>query len=155
MNALSLIETTGQEETVSAGKHFGEKLKGGEVITLSGPLGAGKTSFVKGIGLALGIAMDRISSPTFILRAEHSGKFPLAHVDLYRLDDPEEAQTLGLFEQEESLAVLVIEWPEKGITFLPTDRIDIKISIEGKEKRRLIFSARGSRNNYLLIKESK
>ncbi|MHB8481232.1 MAG: tRNA (adenosine(37)-N6)-threonylcarbamoyltransferase complex ATPase subunit type 1 TsaE [Nitrospiria bacterium] len=150
MSDLFVIETAVPAETVSAGKYFGKKLKGGEVITLSGPLGAGKTSFVKGIGMALGIPADKISSPTFILRADHSGKFPLAHVDLYRLDDPQETRTLGLFEQEENLVVLVIEWPEKMIAFLPPDRIDIKISVEGKEKRKLDFTAAGNGYRYLL-----
>ncbi|MBI1820368.1 MAG: tRNA (adenosine(37)-N6)-threonylcarbamoyltransferase complex ATPase subunit type 1 TsaE [Nitrospirae bacterium] len=150
MSARFFIETNGQEETVSAGRHFGEKFKGNEVITLSGPLGAGKTSFVKGIGMALGIVPEKISSPTFILRADYSGKFPLAHVDLYRLEDSQEIRTLGLFEQEETRTVLVIEWPEKAKNILPADRIEIEFSVEGKDKRKLDFTARGNSYRYLL-----
>ncbi len=150
MSGRFFIKTTGQEETISAGRRFGEKFRGNEVITLSGPLGAGKTSFVKGVGLALGIVPERISSPTFILRADYAGKFPLAHVDLYRLDDPQEARTLGLFDQEENRTVLVIEWPEKAKDVLPADRIEIEFSVEGEDKRKLDFTTRGNSYRYLL-----
>ena len=151
---MLLFRTDRQKETVALGRRLGEKLTGGEVITLSGPLGSGKTSFVKGVGSALDILSDHISSPTFILRGDHRGKFPLAHVDLYRLEDPAEAGTLGLFEQEERLTILVIEWPEKAKALLPPDRIDIEFIVEGENKRKLCFTTVG--NGYgNLLKELK
>ncbi|MBI1819278.1 MAG: tRNA (adenosine(37)-N6)-threonylcarbamoyltransferase complex ATPase subunit type 1 TsaE [Nitrospirae bacterium] len=138
-----LVKTESADQTVAAGRTLGSVLKGGEVITLSGPLGAGKTSFVKGIGAALGIHPENLCSPTFILRGEYRGKFPLAHVDLYRLDSPEEVQRLGLFEQEDPETVLIIEWPERAKALLPPDRLDIQLTFEGEDKRALHFSTAG------------
>jgi tRNA threonylcarbamoyladenosine biosynthesis protein TsaE len=138
-----LVNTESTDQTVAAGRTLGSALKGGEVITLSGPLGAGKTSFVKGVGAALGIHPENLCSPTFILRGEYRGKFPLAHVDLYRLDSPEEVQRLGLFEQEDPETVLIIEWPERAKALLPPDRLDIQLTFEGEDKRALHFSTAG------------
>jgi len=128
----------------------GARLRGGEVIALSGTLGVGKTSFVKGVGEALKINPKSILSPTFILRAEHEGRLPLAHVDLYRLDSPGEIQSLGLLEQENRLTVLVIEWPEKALSQLPPERLQIEFFPEGESKRRIIMSVFGNQYLYLL-----
>lgn len=138
------LETGSEEETVALGKTLGSRLKGGEVITLSGPLGAGKTSFAKGVGEALRIPSGEMTSPTFILRAEHEGRFPLAHIDLYRLDSPNEVERLGLFEQEAPLTVLLIEWPENACAALPSERVEITISPAGETKRRISIAGIGN-----------
>lgn len=145
------LETGSEYETVSFGKKLGNLLKGGEVITLSGPLGAGKTSLAKGVGEGLRISSGEITSPTFILRAEHVGRLPLAHIDLYRLDSESEVERLGLFEQEEALTVLLIEWPEIAGATLPPERIEITISPSGEAKRRITIEGIGSLSHDLLI----
>ena len=146
---IELVTRNG-EETLAAGNQLGNRLRGGEVITLSGPLGAGKTCFAKGVGKALEISPGTVASPTFILRAEYEGKFPLAHVDLYRLDSQDEIKRLGLFDQEDPRTVLVIEWPEKAESALPPHRVDIRISPEGESIRRVSMTGIGSEYRYLL-----
>jgi tRNA threonylcarbamoyladenosine biosynthesis protein TsaE len=138
------LETGSEEETVRLGKRLGSRLKGGEVITLSGPLGAGKTSFAKGVGEALRIPSKEMPSPTFILRAEHEGRLPLAHIDLYRIDSPAEVERLGLFEQEEPLTILLIEWPENARSILPPERVEITISPVGETQRRITIAGIGN-----------
>ena len=138
------LETGSEEETVRLGKRVGCRLKGGEVITLSGPLGAGKTSFAKGVGEALKIPSGEVTSPTFILRAEHKGRLPLAHIDLYRLDSQNEVERLGLFEQEEPMTILLIEWPENALAVLPPERVEITISPSGETKRRITIAGIGN-----------
>ncbi len=104
------------EDTISLGMALIKNLPELRLLLLEGPLGAGKTSLVKGIGKALGIT-EPITSPTFAL-AQHyeTGKKPLVHLDLYRLEDPESAYSLFQQEEEEANALdalMVIEWPKR------------------------------------------
>ncbi len=99
-----------ERETLEIGKTTGESLVGGEIITLSGDLGAGKTVFAKGIALGLGIN-DTIVSPTFTLMNEYRGRLSLYHYDAYRLKGSDEAEAAGLTEYfGDSRGVCVIEW---------------------------------------------
>lgn len=107
--------TKSAKETQKFGKEFAQKIKGGGVIFLYGELGAGKTTFVQGLAKGLGIK-KRIVSPTFIL----ARRYPLPeekffwHVDLYRLNDSQEVEVLGLSEKaKEEGNIMVVEWPEK------------------------------------------
>ena len=102
-------------ETLNLGEKLSQKLNSQSIILLQGPLGAGKTSFVKGIAKGLSISED-ITSPTFALSHHYnSGKIPLIHLDLYRLNSISSAKEVFFSEEEEafqSRAILVIEWPE-------------------------------------------
>ena len=102
-------------ETISLGKQFAQVLKPHSIVLLKGPIGAGKTSFVQGIAKGLSIQED-ITSPTFALSHHyHSGKIPLIHLDLYRLENCLMAREFFMAEEEEayqSEAILVIEWPQ-------------------------------------------
>ena len=102
-------------ETISLGKQFAKELNPKSIVLLKGPIGAGKTSFIKGIAEGLSISED-ITSPTFALSHHYdSGKIPLIHLDLYRLEDSLKAKELFLAEEEETNyneAIMVIEWPE-------------------------------------------
>ena len=102
-------------ETISLGKKFAKELNSQSIVLLQGPIGAGKTSFVKGIAEGLSISED-ITSPTFSLSHHYnSGTIPLIHLDLYRLDNMSMAKEFFLAEEEEAKqneAILVIEWPE-------------------------------------------
>tara|TARA_B100000242_G_C43005268_1_gene467116 strand:- start:886 stop:1323 length:438 start_codon:yes stop_codon:yes gene_type:complete len=102
-------------ETLNLGEKLSQKLNAQSIVLLEGPIGAGKTSFVKGIAKGLGISED-ITSPTFALSHHYkSGKIPLIHIDLYRLDNISSAKEFLFSEEEEasqSKAILVIEWPE-------------------------------------------
>ena len=103
------------QETLNLGEKISQKLNPQSIVLLQGPIGAGKTSFVQGIAKGLSISED-ITSPTFSLSHHYnSGKIPLIHLDLYRLDNISLAKEVFFSEEEEaaqSKAILVIEWPE-------------------------------------------
>ena len=103
------------KETINLGEKLSQKLNKQSIVLLQGPIGAGKTSFVQGIANGLSISED-ITSPTFALSHHYnSGKIPLIHIDLYRLENLSSAKEFFYHEEEEALqnkAILVIEWPE-------------------------------------------
>ena len=109
------------EETIKFGHNFSLELKAKSIILLKGQIGAGKTSLVKGIAEGLQIK-ENITSPTFALSHHYnSGKLPLIHMDLYRLEETSSAQELFLEEEEEleqNNGIMVIEWPEKIISIV-------------------------------------
>ena len=102
-------------ETISIGKEFARNLNPKSIVLLEGPIGAGKTSFVQGVGKGLSIT-ENITSPTFALSHHYkSGKIPLIHLDLYRLENSLAAKEFFLEEQEEAnqnKSILIVEWPE-------------------------------------------
>ena len=103
------------KETLNLGKKLSQRLTAQSIVLLQGPIGAGKTSFVQGIAKGLSISED-ITSPTFALSHHYkSGKIPLIHLDLYRLENVSSAKEVFISEEEEAIekeAILVIEWPE-------------------------------------------
>jgi len=103
------------KETLNLGKKLSNKLNSQSIVLLQGPIGAGKTSFVRGIAQGLSIC-EEITSPTFALSHHYnSGKIPLIHLDLYRLENVSLAKEVFFSEEEEAIqrqAILVIEWPE-------------------------------------------
>ena len=117
---------------------------GGEVLLLSGPLGAGKTIFVKGLASALGLDPEEVTSPSFTLVNPYAGRLSLYHIDLYRLDEgvaAAHAVDLDELLMDES-AVIVIEWAERlGHYPLPPSRWQILISGDGDEARRIHISS--------------
>ena len=122
-------------------------VSGGEVIVLSGDLGAGKTAFTQGFGAALGVD-ERITSPTFTLVHEYVGRLALHHVDVYRLVDAGEVFDLALPEMLDDGGVTVIEWGNLIIPELPRDYLDIRISLgdvsEGPDIRYFSVTTVGS-----------
>lgn len=139
--------TDSRDETFNLGKQLGEQLQGGEVLLLSGPLGAGKTVFAKGLAAALGIDPEDVTSPSFTLVNPYDGKFPLFHLDLYRLDEgPSAAHAVDLDELlNDERAVIVIEWAERlGHYPLPANVWRISISGDGEAPRSISIVARAS-----------
>jgi tRNA threonylcarbamoyl adenosine modification protein YjeE len=105
---------------------------------LRGPLGAGKTTFVRAVIRALHGSDDAVSSPTFVFRQRYDGTPPVEHVDLYRIDDAaHELAELGLDEAFEPDRIVLIEWPERGGDRLPAHRIDVTIDGAGDGPRRI------------------
>ena len=108
---LREVTTRSAEETEAEGERLGLALKPGDLLLLVGPLGAGKTTFVRGLARGTG-SHDPVASPTFVLVRKYHGRVPLAHVDLYRLDRAPELRDLGLEELLDEGAV-VIEWGDR------------------------------------------
>ena len=103
-----MLTTRGGHETESVGAALGELLREGDLVVLGGDLGAGKTTFVKGVARALGV-QEPVTSPTFTIVQEYDGPVPVAHVDIYRLDRVQELHDLGLEELLDD-AVVLVEW---------------------------------------------
>ena len=127
-------------ETFALGKQLGAQLQGGEILLLDGPLGAGKTVFVKGLASAFGIDPEEVTSPSFTLVNPYAGRLPFFHIDLYRLD--EGAAAANAVDLEELLsderAVVVIEWGERLANYpLPENVWRIAISGDGDEPRKI------------------
>jgi tRNA threonylcarbamoyladenosine biosynthesis protein TsaE len=125
--------TTSEAETAAVAKDLARSLVAGDVLLLSGNLGAGKTAFVRGLAEGLGVAPEEVSSPTFTLVHEYQGeKLTLYHADLYRL---ERAATDDLGLEELERGVLAVEWPDRLTHALPGARhISIEI-LEGDERK--------------------
>jgi tRNA threonylcarbamoyladenosine biosynthesis protein TsaE len=126
------------EQTFNFGFQIGERLDGGEILLLSGPLGAGKTILVKGICAALGIEEEDVTSPSFTLVNPYEGRLRLYHVDLYRLDQG--ATAAHAVDLDELLgdekSVIVIEWAERmGNYPLPANSWRITVSGDGEDPR--------------------
>ena len=116
----------------------------GDVIALSGDLGAGKTQFAKGFAEGLGVGAT-VNSPSFVLMAEYAGRLPLFHLDLYRLADASEAIGGGLIDERQADGVTLIEWAERLGAALPPDRLEVRIDGTGDEPRTIGLTALGSR----------
>lgn len=124
------------EETENLGRKIGTALSHGAVVSLSGPLGAGKTVLTKGIAQGLGVN-STITSPSFTIVVEHEGNIPLRHIDLYRTGSDEELELFGFTELTSGDGVTVIEWGEKALSFLDDDRVEVIISIRKDGSREL------------------
>lgn len=131
------ISTNSSEETKMIAQKLGKTLKGG-LICLYGNLGAGKTTFVRGLALGLGIR-SRVQSPTYTYQRVHFGKTKLYHFDLYRLNGESDLMLQEIFEAlDRKDGVVVIEWPEKLEKFLPKERMEITFEYIDETKRKLI-----------------
>ena len=130
------LELSSLERTRALGKILGETADPGDVITLEGPLGAGKTALTQAIAGGLGIAPQiYITSPTFSLLHEYQGRIPLYHMDLYRLAGEDEIEALGFAEYFYGKGLTVIEWPERLGRLMPPERLHIELAISGENSR--------------------
>ena len=138
------------EETFEAGRRVGERLRGGEILLLSGTLGAGKTVFTKGLAAGLGLDPAEVSSPSFTLVNRHAeGRLVLYHLDLYRLAEGHGAAHAVELDEllSDERAVIVIEWAERmGAYRLPDAVWRVRLEGDGEDPRRIAVSAaRGAR----------
>jgi len=144
------LASAGEEDTRSLGERLGQQLRRGDIVLLSGELGAGKTCLTQGIGRGLGCE-GQVNSPSFVLMNEYNGRETLYHVDLYRIEDVEELDDLGLWDYADK-GVLVIEWPERGAELLPGDGLVVELATgtRGPRSRVLKFIPRGPRGEELV-----
>jgi len=131
------VDTQSIEETLRFGERLSAELRPGDVLALSGDLGAGKTALIKGVARGLGVTRD-VTSPTFTLVHEYSGgHLPLFHIDLYRLDTIEQALAVGIEDYFGGSGVTAIEWAEKIESLLPENTTRIRITTLGETARRI------------------
>ncbi|WP_339060967.1 tRNA (adenosine(37)-N6)-threonylcarbamoyltransferase complex ATPase subunit type 1 TsaE [Tepidibacillus marianensis] len=137
------ITTKTVDETQYVAKRLANYMEPGDIITLEGDLGAGKTSFTQGLAKGLGISQI-VNSPTFTIIKEYQGRLPLYHMDVYRLEDGHE--DLGLDEYFYGEGISVIEWAEMIHDFLPKERLNIKImQLNDVNQRMIQFQPIGDR----------
>jgi tRNA threonylcarbamoyladenosine biosynthesis protein TsaE len=132
--------------TTRLGRRLGELLFPGAVVALIGPLGAGKTHFVRAVAGGLGIADSRaVTSPTFVLVQEYSARLPIFHFDAYRLRTAAEFADLGVHEYFDDNGVCLIEWADRVEECLPTEHLRITLRATGEQSRQFAVEGRGSR----------
>jgi len=145
MNQFEII-TTSPEETGQFAEKLAAYLKPGAVLTLEGDLGAGKTTFTKGLAKGIGVTKT-VNSPTFTIIKEYRGRLPLYHMDVYRLDDSFE--DLGFDEYFEGEGVTVVEWAHLIQDQLPEELLSLSIYREGDSTRRIVLKPYGDRYSEL------
>lgn len=137
------------KETQKLGSRIGELALPGDVFLLSGRLGAGKTCLTQGIAWGLNIK-EYALSPTFVIVREMHGRLPLYHIDLYRLDNIDEIEDLGLDDYLYGKGACVVEWAEKALSLLPSEHLLIQIDFLSDTERSFQFKPRGKRYQELL-----
>lgn len=120
--------TGSREETIALGEKIGRSLEAGDVLVLTGDLGAGKTQLTKGIAAGMGVVGD-VTSPTFTIEMVYEGaEMPLYHFDLYRLDDPDQLEDTGIFDVLGADGVCSIEWGEQFAEEIGDARVDVFVT---------------------------
>ena len=131
------VTTASAEETIAFAKKIGAILKGGDIIAYKGGLGAGKTTFTRGLAIGMGLP-DEVSSPTFALVNEYRGKtLTLYHFDMYRIMNEEALETTGFYDYISDDCVIAVEWSENIADCLPKNIITVTIENTGEEERRI------------------
>ncbi|MDI7259514.1 MAG: tRNA (adenosine(37)-N6)-threonylcarbamoyltransferase complex ATPase subunit type 1 TsaE [Thermodesulfobacteriota bacterium] len=148
-----VLQAKNARETVQVGKKIGQWLRRGDVVALTGELGAGKTQFVKGLAAGTGVYKTAyISSPSFMLINEYKGRIPFYHIDLFRLKEEKEAKELGLEEYFHGEGITAIEWADRIPSLLPEELLRIHIDYTGKQTRSIEIVAKGKRYEELIKK---
>jgi tRNA threonylcarbamoyladenosine biosynthesis protein TsaE len=138
------------DQTRRIGARLAAMLQPGDLLLLEGEFGAGKTTLTQGLAHGLNVNSPYVTSPTFTLINEYPGRLPLYHVDLYRLDTPEQLHELGIADYVYGDGVTVIEWPELAESILPAEYLRITLTHLTDTKRALRFHGEGSRYLELL-----
>ena len=151
MSDTCCVASASPEATRELGERLGALLCAGDVVALSGELGAGKTCLVQGIARGLGVPPDvPVTSPTFTLVGEYPARVPLRHADFYRVEHPSRLEDAGFDDLLDGRGALVVEWPERFPEALPAEHLAILIELlpatgTGQPARRISFSGRGLR----------
>ncbi len=136
------FHTHSEEETIALGRRLSAEVDG--VVLLIGNLGAGKTTMTKGLVEGRGAGGgDEVSSPTFTLIHQYGEDDPIYHVDLYRLDEPHQVETLGLDEIFASGRLVILEWAERFPALMPAQRTEIRISTLADDSREIVVDSIG------------
>jgi len=126
------------DRTLEFGEGLGHLLMGGDILALTGDLGAGKTLLTRGIAQGLGIPANQVNSPTFTLIQTYDSPIPVIHVDLYRLEDPAAIGQIGLEDYFITKNIVIIEWADRCIQALPPDYLDLHLEHGDTEATRAL-----------------
>jgi len=137
MSDVERALTRSTDETLELAGSVGELLRAGDVVSLVGDLGAGKTVFARGVARALGVA-EPVVSPSFTIVREYEGRMPLVHVDVYRIDTVQELYDLGFEEFVRDDGVTLVEWGDMIDGLLPADRLDVRLAPGGTDDERVV-----------------
>jgi len=143
------MHTRSAEVTQACGQKLGQLVRPGDVLLLSGDLGAGKTQLTKGLAVGLGVE-DPVTSPTFNILLVHRGRIPLYHFDLYRLEMAGQLEDLDYFDTLEADGVSVVEWGDRFTEAEPRDGVIVAMFIEGDCDRRIQATSLGRRGADLI-----
>jgi tRNA threonylcarbamoyladenosine biosynthesis protein TsaE len=133
------VATASAEETEAVAARLAERLEPGDVVTVSGELGSGKTTFVRGASRALGVT-EPVTSPTFTVGHRYRGRRDVSHLDLFRFSGVSPAEWADLEPYFEDATVFV-EWPEAGRDALPAPRVSVRLEHAGGDRRRIELTA--------------
>jgi tRNA threonylcarbamoyladenosine biosynthesis protein TsaE len=136
MGKLVVLRTKGPDETRRVGAALASLLRPGDVVALTGELGAGKTCFVQGAARALGVSHP-VTSPSFLLRRDYRGDVPILHLDVYRLETLQEVVDLGFDEGVDRGAIAFIEWGDAMSPLLPSDHLEVELRLGPVEQANL------------------
>jgi tRNA threonylcarbamoyladenosine biosynthesis protein TsaE len=146
-----VLQTRSTSETIRTGKRLGRLLEPGDVVALVGDLGTGKTQFIKGLAEGAGVGKATyVSSPSFTLINEYSGRIPFYHIDLFRLESEKEVEDLGLEEYVPGNGITAIEWADKVSSLLPEELLLVKIHYTGEHSRTIDITPKGKRYEQLM-----
>lgn len=152
VTSTPVLEFISQSVTATSafGRRLGALLQTGDLVLLVAPFGAGKTYLTKGIAAAFGVAEDEVNSPSFVLINQYEadrthGRIPIYHVDLYRVETPDELASIGLDDVITADSLTVIEWAEHAADWLPHEHLLIMMTVVGENERQTRLIPRGAR----------
>ena len=137
MSGVERTLTRSTDETLELAGTVGDLLRAGDVVSLVGDLGAGKTVFARGVARALGVT-EPVVSPSFTIVREYEGRMPLVHVDVYRIDTVQELYDLGFEELVRDDGVTLVEWGDMIDGLLPGDRLDVRLTPGATDDERVV-----------------
>lgn len=150
MHKQARLFSVSREQTLALAAAFARLLKGGEIVFLRGPIGAGKTVFVKGVAQALGLKSSPTSASFSLMKKYQNKQIRLFHVDLFRLEETE-VFNLGFEEMlEDEQAIILAEWPDPVARLFPQDRLELNFILEQADRRTIELSAHGRISSGLL-----
>lgn len=135
-----LITSGSEEQTQLCAKRFAAQLKPGDIVFLQGDLGAGKTTFVKGLVQGFKLQARQVNSPTFVIMNYYKGKLPIYHFDLYRLENPKEVDTLDFDDYFYGKGISLIEWPERLGEHAPKQYYLVEFKHKSEQERDICIS---------------
>jgi tRNA threonylcarbamoyladenosine biosynthesis protein TsaE len=138
------FQVTSEDQTQEIAQAIAPKIQKGTVLRLQGPLGAGKTTFVRALVEALGGDVMQVSSPTFSIIHHYDANLPIAHVDAYRMESDAEARQAGIEELFDGEQAVLIEWPEKIEALIPGNAAKLEIRWLGENEREMVFTENAS-----------